>query len=184
MIAALRRRHRWMVGAVALSVGPLLYAALGSRPDLPSGELPAPLQGPDPATSTTLRPFADQDAAGLEDTDDFEGTTVAVDDGSISIKLTTDLRRPDVLAYWSASAPTGGLPDDAVLLGPVSARRANVLSRPAAARGDGTLIFYSLGHQEVVASAPLRLPSPAPSESTGSPVSTETPVEPEAGGES
>lgn len=104
-----------------------------------------------------LRPFADQ--AG-----DFQATDVVVGPAAITVRLGQDLRSPDVLAYWSAETPADRLPSGAVLLGALSAGRANVLPRPPGAGGEGSLIFYSLGHQEIVASAPLALPAiPDPS---------------------
>lgn len=175
MIARLRRRHRLIFGALALGLSVLLYAALSARPGAAPAELPTVLadgtgltEGTGSTDGTALRPFEDVDG-------DFTATEVTLTASGLVVSLAADLRSPDVLAYWSPDAPSGSLPDSAVLLGPLSAYRDNAFPRPAAS-GDGHLIFYSLGHQEVVAAGPLGLPGlpdqhqpglPAPSDVTG-----------------
>lgn len=144
MIAKLRARHRMMFTGLALAVSPLLAAAFLWRTEPASQVFPVH-NVPDDAPRLTLTPAGD---SGLE---------LALHAQGVVARLTQPLRKPDVLAYWSAQDATGvSLPDHVFLLGPVSARHDNFFPRqlwPEAANdGDGFLILYSLGHQELVSS--------------------------------
>jgi len=71
---------------------------------------------------------------------------------AVEIAPRPELTAPDVLAYWTLT-PGDRLPDDAVLLGPVDATRTIRLELPSPP--PGRILFYSLGHQEVVAVQPV-----------------------------
>jgi hypothetical protein len=63
--------------------------------------------------------------------------------------------RPDLLAYWSASAGTSSeLPTDAVLLGSVG-DQAREFKLPDVGATPGSIVLFSLARFEVVASVPL-----------------------------
>jgi len=152
MIRPLRRRHLWMVGAVAAVAAPLYLAALAARPApavqerLPAGlaERAATASGEEIELPTTppirLRPVAG-------------GALEATADGFVE--------GADLLLYW-ASAEGSRTLADAHLLGALRGGERQILELPAAASGEpGVLILYSLGHGEELASAPW----PAGSES-------------------
>ena len=64
------------------------------------------------------------------------------------------LRRPDVLLYWTAHEPHGGLGEGARLLGSV---RGDGVERFGQVPDDpGFLVLYSLGHDELIAARALR----------------------------
>ena len=70
---------------------------------------------------------------------------------------------PDVLIYWSRTAVTPGdaLPSQAHLLGHLLGTSFQHRALPdAAIHADGNLIFYSLGHQKIMASAHLKTFAP------------------------
>ena len=70
---------------------------------------------------------------------------------------------PDVLIYWSQTAvtPSDTLPEEAYLLGHLLGTSLQQLALPYAAIHDnGNLIFYSLGHQKIIASAHLKTFAP------------------------
>ena len=149
MIAPLRRRHRWMTATFAVVVPVLYVVALAARPDEPVvARLPAALA----------------EAAAGEAIDDFgellADPAVVVrsrSDGSswwIELDPSGPIARPEVLVYWSRSSATAGrLPEDAYLIGSLAGDRARAFKLPEAALGRaGTLVLYSLGHQETVAS--------------------------------
>jgi hypothetical protein len=72
------------------------------------------------------------------------------DDGTWLEIRPSELLQPDVLVYWSATAPGGNaLPGDSRLLGAIAARRMKV---PA----EGYAILYSLAHQNVIGVIRLR----------------------------
>lgn len=69
---------------------------------------------------------------------------------SLVIRPTSVILKPDLLVYWSPGDDVTGQPsDDAVLVGSLSGRSRRLLQLPAAA-DSGTLIVYSLPHQQVV----------------------------------
>ena len=145
MIRPLRRRHLWLVAAVAAVAGPLYLAALAARPapavreSLPEGiaERVAPAAGAETKLPTT--PPLRVRAAGA---------------GRIELSADGFVEGADLLLYW---APGEGARDlaDAWLLGAVRGGERQLLALPQAAAGrSGFLVLYSLGHGAEVASAP------------------------------
>ncbi len=152
MIAPLRRRHRLMTASLAVVVPVLYVVALTARPDEPVAQLPAALASP-PAGEL------DNDFGEL-----FTDPQIVVrsrSDGTtwwLELEPRRPIARPEVLAYWSRSAATGRLPEDAYLIGSLTGDRTRAFELPREALGRaGTLVLYSLGHQEIVAST--RLPA-------------------------
>ena len=156
MIAPLRRRHRWTTAVLAVAVPVLYVVALAARPDEPVVVSLPPEWSPAPAGKV------EADLGLL--IEDPPVVVRARGDGSSDVKSwglelepIEPIARPKMLVYWSASPPTAGrLPEAATLLGGLAGRHARTFELPVAARGHaGTLVLYSLGHQEIVASAPL-----------------------------
>lgn len=154
MIAPLRRRHRLTTTVLALAV-PVLYGiALTGRPAEPTADaLPPALAGASPAGELI------HDYGAL-----FAGQAVATrlrgagPDRWIELEPRGPIARPEVLVYWTpeTAGPADRLPQDAFLLGALAGLRPRTFAVPAGALGrDGRLVLYSLGHQEVVATAQL-----------------------------
>jgi hypothetical protein len=153
MNSDLRVRHRRTWFALAVLVPGVLLAGLAARGDVPvdagateRGHLPGP----------TSEPVA----TGLADADPaIAGGRWSDAEGRLWLDLepTRDLAAPDVLVYWTVR-PDAGEEDlsDAWLLGALRGRARVRMALPeGAAGGAGTLLLYSLGHRELVASAPL-----------------------------
>ncbi len=153
MIAPLRKRHRRTVSALAVLVPALYVLALAARPDPPVVDaLPPALADPTPGEVLS-------DYGAL-----FTGQAIAArlrGDGAarwVELEPREPVARPEVLVYWAPGSEGGydRLGDGAVLLGALAGARPRAYPLPDAALGrDGRLVLYSLGHQEVVDSAPL-----------------------------
>lgn len=149
MIRPLRSRHRRMIAVLALVLPVLLVWGLLARQPVPENA---------PAAAGPLLP---PDFAEVSRSDDAWGglavRTIWLRDGSVpprravTLELREDLRRPDLLVYWSEDAGGGNvLPDDATLLGPIADRQTRAWVLPAETAGGGRLILYSLAKHEVV----------------------------------
>jgi len=153
MIAPLRGRHRLMIGLIAPLVIVLFVLALKARPSLPvMDEPPAALVEPSPGDGEVLfeRPelFSRPAIAGR-----VRATATGL---QLELEPREAPRLPSVLVYWTAAASPPSIADlaSARLLGPLDDTRTQVFPLPDSARG-GYLVLYSLGHQELVASAEL-----------------------------
>lgn len=149
MIAELRRVHRCASVALAVAVPVILTAALAVRPDDPvNASLPV-----DTYTSEILvtHPL-------FWSRPDIRAELVVATDGSaaISIDVPSLAVEPSVLVYWLETDETSEPPAAGRLLGAVrgSGIQRIVLPADAAIRG-GTVALFSLGHDEVVASAAI-----------------------------
>ena len=151
MIAPLRRRHRWLTASLALVVPVLYVVALAARPGEPVvEELPAPLaEAAGGQVEQDLGElFGDPAVAGRSRSDGY--------DWWLELTPAEPIAQPEVLVYWSRSEVEGGLPEEAYLLGGLAGDRTRTWRLPHEILGlSGTLVLYSLGHQEVVASASL-----------------------------
>ena len=150
MIRELRLRHTriWLVLAIVLPVG---YAAsLAGRVGIPEdpGE---GLRTPDLPGSAIL------ELAGGWGGLPIRGRGFARPEAGpwLELQPLEDLRRPDVLVYWTARLGERGVPDGAHLLGALAGTQRRRFALPEAAADGGHLLLYSLGHQQRVASAPL-----------------------------
>lgn len=164
MIESRRRAHRVLVGGL----GPIALASLGVA--LAARESPPTLaELPGFASSASARVAEGQDVASPRWTrEDLFGAwparvTLRVD-GTVELKPLRPIGLPDVLVYWVApreDAGGEGLPADAHLLGRIGGTVARSFRLPAHAETPssegsmGRLVLYSLGHQEVFASASL-----------------------------
>lgn len=145
MIRPLRRRHLWMVAGMAAVVAPLALAALASRPAAPlQPGLPVGLVAPPAAAAgegvelPTSPPLMLRPAAA--------GTLVA--------EAASPLEGADLLLYW-APVEAGAALADAYLLGPVRGGERQLFALPEESTGRaGSVVLYSLGHGEVVATTP------------------------------
>ncbi len=141
MIAPLRRRHRIIFGALALSLPALLGAALLNRQPIEDDEGFAFVFD----TRLRMRPNGmpmSWEEAGLK-------LQMTYDEQGAGVEVTPvgPTRMPDPLLYWSASRATANLPADARLIGPVPTLPHQTFRLPSNA---GQLILYSVGHGLVV----------------------------------
>ncbi len=151
----LRRRHRFAFGFLALALPAGLVAGLAVRSDPPAA-------GQQPEFDSSLS------GRVLLESSELWGrlplnTRISDPGGGLTVELAPrrSLRRPALLLYWSAAASDSGrLPADSRLLGAFAGTHLQAFGLPReAAQVGGRLILYSLGHQEIVASA--RIPPQA-----------------------
>jgi hypothetical protein len=145
LIRPLRRRHPWMVGAVAAIVAPLYLAALATRPQpvIQQG-LPVGLSEPAAAVS----------GAGLElpTTPPIRVRPAAA--GTIEVAAEGFVEGADLLLYWM-SPEDGRSLSEAYLLGALRGGERQLFALPGEQIGAvGFLVLYSLGHGEEIARAP------------------------------
>lgn len=156
MIASRRRAHRFFVGALAPVALGMLFAGGSQRmpqnalPDLPRFAFASDGVG---SVGSGTRLWEREDL--------FLGwpaRVAAYAGGELELMPLRPLRQPDVLVYWApGGAPSAALPADAHLLGRLGSPVVHRFRLPThAAQADaGELVLYSLGHQEVVATATL-----------------------------
>lgn len=154
MIRPLRVRHRVMTGTLAVLVPVGFALAIAARPDLPrdpyvdADRPPADMGGGVPAGSTVW----EVEALSLR---------VALAPGSPAVLLLLpyeDPRRADVLVYWSptGAARSEGIPGGARLLGTLAGARPRRLAfEGVEGRPAGTLLFYSLAEQDLLATTAI-----------------------------
>ena len=156
MIRSRRQAHRIVFVSLALILPAILVAGLAWRPELPPiGELTEDL--------TVQSGFASAIDAGavLVAEGALEVALQSPTDGGavMTIRPTSVILKPDLLVYWMPDS--GGVSEvspgaDSVLVGSLAGRSPRRLTLPAgAARGEGQIVIYSLGHREVVGRFPL-----------------------------
>ncbi len=150
MIRRLRINHRATFGALAVVLPIGLTLALTSRIQVPSSNAPGlPQIGVLPTSGAPLRDMT-LDAGPLQ-------FRLRLWDGAVGghriLELTPkrDPQLPDLLVYWANSEETGQLPTPCVLLGALAGTQMRRFVLPAEVLG-GRLYFYSLAHQELIAS--------------------------------
>ncbi len=153
MIRPLRRRHLLAFAALSLALPLAFVLSLTSRQPSPANDDLSELAEHAPAASP----------GGAPGMTSWEGVfgTLSLAGGSgqpqtVEVGPVPDLRRPDVLLYWSPSAPTRGgrLPAESVLLGRFDRDTGGRYALPHGIVGrGGAFILFSLGHGEVVAVA-------------------------------
>lgn len=155
MIAVLRRRHRIAALAIVAAAPLLLAVGLGARrPEARVDALPAALQSAAPAADAVLL----DELPGLwADLELHTRRFAAGPETWVELSARAPLRRPALLLYWLPSdAAVETFPERATLLGSLRGREPQRFALPAPG---GTLLLYSVAHDETVAYAGL---PPAP----------------------
>jgi len=150
VIARLRARHRRVAFALPL-LAPILLWVVAQRPAAPVMDaLPAALLGHPPT--------ADVDWWSLPGEPRLE-LGVERGSGRRALRATGPLRQPDVLVYWLPDPPGSGegVPEGAILVGRLEGEGPLAFPPPGPS---GSLLLFSLGHQERVAWIPLERPTP------------------------
>ncbi|MCC6744287.1 MAG: hypothetical protein IT175_10550 [Acidobacteria bacterium] len=149
MIAPLRRWHRRATAALAIAVPAMLGTALFGRPEAPvNASLPSsrPATG---AVSTEPVQWSRPDIAASLVRYIDETHEIAVDARTLATE-------PDVLAFWLESGDAGEPPMAGRLLGAVRGTGIRRFALPGgAASHGGRIALYSLGRDEVIATAAI-----------------------------
>jgi hypothetical protein len=156
MISRLRARHRRMVVTLAVALPIVLVMGVMVRPETPEAlPLPGALLALEVVAPEVLWERDDL-WDGLPIVTRWRGAGgVPV---AVELQLTAPLQRPEVLLYWSPTlgADAEALPETSHLLGALGGVGTRRHALPEAARsGEGHLLLYSLGHDNVFASAAL-----------------------------
>lgn len=156
MIASHRRAHLW----IHLVLWPVAFALLAAAV---ANRRPVPLVGAWPSFLMDAPTAPSEILWSREDLfDGWPARVTAHVDGSIDVKPLRPLDRPDLLLYWTTGAIAGAaLPGDAHLLGRITETTVHRFRLPEhpPEHKQGSLVVYSLGHQEIVATAILPSPS-------------------------
>ena len=154
MIRERRQVHGRIFSVLVGLVPALLAAGLLVRPEMP------PAFQLDERLTSAAGLALSASAASSPVTVDSYLFAVSVDESSgvapvVSIRPTTPIFKPDVLVYWTGTGEGNDLPADAILAGALSKDVHQKLTLPAeAAGGRGSILVYSLPHQEVLARIP------------------------------
>lgn len=158
MIRPLRRRHRRMMAALAVTLPLAFIAGIAARKSIPAmAEIPPAIRPAAPEFSHRI--FEQSDLWGQLDiitrvyADSLPPTRLAVE-----LHPQRYLKHPDVLVYWSAGAAGAAKapPQEAFLIGVLSGREKGRFLLPAPAlETDGSVILYSLAQQQRIATAAL-----------------------------
>lgn len=159
MIHPLRRRHRLLIILAAIISPLILYVALSGRSLAVTDTTPLvtrniPLAGSVLIGERTLRLTQAAQAISMRATL-FRDTSA---DAPWTLALAdTDAQSPgpDILVYWQRSEVASRLSPDAVLLGPYLGQRENRFRMPVS-RATGSVVLYSLAHNEVFGSMTLQ----------------------------
>ena len=150
MIHTRRLIHRQMFLLLAFLVPALLFVGLAFRPDVP------PFSRPD-RTLLTKAGFAAKIPDNLtrikagEHTFEIGIETDSSNRSSLLIRSVDPLLKPDLLVYWvPETIQNNSLPENAMLLGELMGTSFRHMTLPSAASTQpGSLVIYSLAHQEV-----------------------------------
>ncbi len=150
MIRTRRLMHRQMFLLLAFLIPALLFVGLAFRPDVP------PVSKPD-ITLLTKAGFAPTLPGNLTRIQAGEqGFEIGLEakspmTSSLIIRSVNPLLKPDLLVYWvPESIQNHSLPEHALLLGELMGTSFRHMTLPTAATTEpGSLVIYSLAHQEV-----------------------------------
>ncbi len=153
MIRPRRLLHRQMFLLLAFLVPALLFVGLAFRPDIP------PVSKPD-LTLLAQAGFASNIPDNLtrvqagEQSFDIGLVRNSSTTSSLIIRSVDPLLKPDLLVYWvPESIQDNSLPDNAILLGELMGTSFRHMTLPATETTEqGSLIIYSLAHQDVFTS--------------------------------
>jgi len=163
MIRSHRRRHFRVFASLAVLLPLVLVAALSSRQRAPVMDpAPAVLDGRAGDGWTAIDSGEAQVGGTVIELRLLESIAAPARLG-VELMPASALRAPDVLVYWSAASETvnGGLPSDAVLLGPLAGPRLGRFALPVNRGGQpGSLILYSVAHRAVLGT--INLPGARP----------------------
>lgn len=159
MMLSLRRRHRWMMAAVAIVLPAAFIAGHAVRKPVPATEsMPSMFMAP-PATAFPHLLYEKSDLwQALRITTRVYADQQPAERLAVELHPQGYLKIPDMLVYWHAQPPNqlDKLPDAAYLLGALAGTQKlrSVLPEPAMTQ-DGSLILYSLAHQKIIAATNL-----------------------------
>ena len=150
MIRTRRVIHRQMFSVLIFLIPALLFVGLAFRPEVP------PFSRPD-LTLLTKAGFALNIPDNLtriqvgEHTFEIAIETESSTTPSLSIRSVDPLLKPDLLVYWvPETSQNNPLPENAMLLGELMGTSFRHMALPTAATTEqGSLVIYSLAHQEV-----------------------------------
>ena len=150
MIRTRRLTHRYVFFCLAFLIPTLLLLGLAFRPDIP------PFSQFDPALlskagfTTNIPNQVTRIQAG-EHTFEIAVEEDSATMSSLIIRSVEPLLKPDLLVYWAAEPSQNiSLPENAILLGELMGQTFRRMPFPKPTATDqGTLVIYSLGHQEV-----------------------------------
>jgi hypothetical protein len=156
VIAPLRKSHGLAAASLAVVLPVVISAGLAARAERPTLDLPEPLRAKDSSLPVVLFDRADLWSGApvrtLLATDEAGGFATRA-----AVRLTVEGAgdAPDLLVYWSANPAAAGV-SEGVLLGAVAGGAPAWFPLPGAAlHSGGRLTLYSLGHDEVIATAEL-----------------------------
>ena len=157
MIRPLRRRHRFIVSALAVLLPLAFVFALSARKTSAlMRDLPLALSKQASSFPRVLwekeNLWSDLKMSTRVCGDELPPTQLALE-----LHPFEDLKAPDVLVYWSPQN-SGEELNEAYLLGALAGRHKRSWPLPQAAlQSEGKIVLYSLGHQQILASAALPL---------------------------
>jgi hypothetical protein len=150
VIRALRARHRALATILALALPLGISLALSSRRDAPRLERLPSGDPADPGPRTQVKQRTLRVGNFNLDTRTWPDDRLAA--FVLEVAPREDLQRPDVLVYWSQSAPQQDPDASSVLLGALAGTSPRRFALPPQAI-DGYLSLYSLAHRELLGSA-------------------------------
>lgn len=160
MIRPLRIRHRRTIVALSGLVPLLFVAGLLVRGPIPRMEIVPGGTPARPPVGAVVTARSDDSWAELA----IRTTWYREEATSrrwVRLEILDELKRPDLLVYWSASRSGATLPDDAVLLGGIADGGTGSWPLPTGKETGGVLLLYSLADAEVVGSADVPEDSPS-----------------------
>ena len=150
MIRARRQIHRQMFLLLTFLVPALLFVGLAFRPEAP------PLSRPDLTllTKAGFSPNIPDNLTRIKAGEHSFEIAIEADSSNTSvliIRSVDPLLKPDLLVYWvPESIQNNSLPEHAILLGELMGTSFRHMTLPSAASTQpGSLVIYSLAHQEV-----------------------------------
>ena len=151
MISSRRVTHRHVFVGLAFLIPTLLAVGLLLRPEVP------PISLPDPLLLDTAG-FATHSRVKLKSIQVGEHEfNVGIEIGetklpAMLIRSVSPPLKPDLLVYWASDSEVqGNLPEDALLVGELAGKALRRMVIPeAAVNGQGTMLIFSLPHQEIV----------------------------------
>lgn len=161
MIRPLRQRHRLLLASLALLL-PLAFAlAMLARKSPSRAEVLPPVLRHAVASFEIVLWQSEKLFPNLNFSARVYGDALPPTQFQLELQPQAELHAPDVLVYWSPriSGASEALLHEAYLLGTLAGKQKRSWILPQAAlHNEGTLLIYSLGHQQTLATAVLPLP--------------------------